>query len=70
MSQLIVCGVMMRLCVETTVRNAFVRRYEVVVVHDACWDKDERYHFASLKNLAHGFAIISTTGEVVCELES
>ncbi|MEJ5230539.1 isochorismatase family cysteine hydrolase [Pseudothermotoga sp. U03pept] len=69
-NQLVVCGVMTHLCVETTVRSAFVKGYELIVVEDACWDKDDFYHFSSLKSMAHGFAIISSAGEIECMLGS
>jgi len=69
-NQLVVCGVMTHLCVETTVRSAFVKGYELVVVEDACWDKDDFYHFSSLKSMAHGFAIICSAGEIECMLGS
>lgn len=68
--QLIFTGVMTHLCVETTARSAFVRGFEVVLVQDATWDKNDWYHFASLKNLAHGFAVVCTAQEILCALES
>ncbi len=67
--QLFVTGVMTHLCVETTVRSAFVRGFDVSVVFDACWDKDDWYHFSSLKNMAHGFATIVSTEELICALQ-
>ncbi|WP_448378191.1 isochorismatase family protein [Fervidobacterium sp.] len=63
--QLIISGVMTHLCCETTARSGFVRGYEIVMVEDCLWDKDEWYHYASLKNLAHGFAVISTSQEII-----
>ncbi|ABR29911.1 cysteine hydrolase [Thermosipho melanesiensis] len=66
---LVITGVMTHLCCETTARSGFVRGYNIVMVEDALWDKDEFYHFLSLKSLAHGFAVISSTEEVLCELE-
>lgn len=61
---LLVAGVMTHLCCETTARSAFVRGYNVVMVEDCLWDKDEWYHYASLRSLAHGFAIISNLNEI------
>lgn len=40
------------------------------MVEDALWDKNEWYHFSSLKNLAHGVAYIAKTEEILCALES
>ncbi|WP_448522363.1 isochorismatase family cysteine hydrolase [Pseudothermotoga sp.] len=68
--QLVLGGVMTHLCVETTARSAFVRGFDVVVVEDVCWDKNDWYHFAALKNLAHGFGVITNSGELLCALES
>ncbi|PLV58725.1 isochorismatase family protein [Thermotoga sp. KOL6] len=68
--QVIITGVMTHLCCETTARSAFVRGFEVVMVEDALWDKNEWYHFSSLKNLAHGVAYIAKTEEILCALES
>ncbi|ODN30461.1 cysteine hydrolase [Fervidobacterium thailandense] len=60
----LISGVMTHLCCETTARSAFVRGYDVVMIEDCLWDKDEWYHYASLRNLAHGFAVISNLGEI------
>ncbi|WP_448531360.1 isochorismatase family cysteine hydrolase [Pseudothermotoga sp.] len=68
--QLVLGGVMTHLCVETTARSAFVKGFDVVVVEDVCWDKNDWYHFAALKNLAHGFGVITDSGELLCALES
>ncbi|SHH37187.1 cysteine hydrolase [Thermosipho atlanticus] len=68
-TDLLITGVMTHLCCETTARSAFVRGFNVIMIEDALWDKDEFYHFNSLKSLAHGFAIISKTEEVLCALE-
>lgn len=67
--QLVITGVMTHLCVETTARSAFVKGFEVIVVEDCTWDKEDWYHFASLKNLAHGFATICKAEELICMLE-
>uniref|UniRef100_A0A7C5VP47 Isochorismatase family protein n=1 Tax=Fervidobacterium thailandense TaxID=1008305 RepID=A0A7C5VP47_9BACT len=68
-STILVAGVMTHLCCETTARSAFVRGYNVIMVEDCLWDKDEWYHYASLRSLAHGFAIISNLNEVEQLLE-
>ncbi|WP_448517143.1 isochorismatase family cysteine hydrolase [Pseudothermotoga sp.] len=68
--QLVLGGVMTHLCVETTARSAFVRGFDVIVVEDVCWDKNDWYHFAALKNLAHGFGVITNSGELLCALGS
>lgn len=64
-NQLIITGVMTHLCCETTARSGFVRGFDIVMVEDCLWDKDEWHHYASLKNLAHGFATISSSREIL-----
>lgn len=63
--QLLITGVMTHLCCETTARSGFVRGYDIVMIEDCLWDKDEWYHYSSLKNLAHGFAAITTSEEII-----
>jgi bifunctional isochorismate lyase/aryl carrier protein len=60
----VVCGVMTHLCVDTTVRHAFMLGLKPVVVGDACCSKSDAYHSASLAALAHGFAQICTTDQI------
>ncbi len=62
--QLFICGVMTHLCCETTARSAFVHSFKVVMVEDCLFDKNDWYHFSSLKSLAHGFAVISNLSEI------
>jgi len=64
-NQLIITGVMTHLCCETTARSGFVRGYKIVMVEDCLWDKDEWYHYASLKNIAHGFGVIANKDEIL-----
>lgn len=56
-SQLVVTGVMTHLCCETTARSAFVRGFTVFVPVDGTATYNEDFHFGSLLNLAHGFAV-------------
>ncbi|MBO8160800.1 MAG: isochorismatase family protein [Thermosipho sp. (in: Bacteria)] len=68
-TEVVITGVMTHLCCETTARSAFVRGFNVVMVEDALWDKNEFYHFNSLKSLAHGFSVITNLEELLCKLE-
>lgn len=56
-TQVVITGVMTHLCCETTARAAFTRGVEVFVVVDGMATYNEDFHFASLLNLAHGFAL-------------
>ena len=61
----VVCGVMTHLCCETTARHAFIKDLAPVMVADACASRDEDLHLGALRGLAHGFAVIATTAEIV-----
>ncbi len=54
--QVLVAGVLTHLCVETTVRSAFVRDIEPFVLVDGCASSRESLHVNSLVSLASGFA--------------
>ncbi len=65
----VICGVMTHLCCESTARQAFMEDLAPVMVADACATQDEDLHVGSLRGLSHGFAVISTTDEVVQQLD-
>ncbi len=50
--ELVVCGVVTNLCVETTVRSAFMRDFRVTLLADCCAAKTRRLHEISLEVLA------------------
>jgi isochorismate hydrolase len=56
-TQLVVTGVMTHLCCETTARSAFVRGFTVFLPVDGTATYNEDFHFATLLNLSHGFAV-------------
>jgi isochorismate hydrolase len=66
--QLVVCGLTANLCCETTARSAFVRGYEVVFVVDGTATYNADLHRATLVNLAHGFASLALTNNLLAEL--
>jgi ureidoacrylate peracid hydrolase len=49
--ELVVCGVVTNLCVETTVRSAFMRDYPVTLLTDCCAAKTRRLHELSIEVL-------------------
>ncbi len=63
-TRVVVCGVMTHLCVDTTVRHAFLLGFKPVVVADACCSKTHFFHWAALLALRHGFGEIMCTDEV------
>jgi isochorismate hydrolase len=64
-TQVVICGVMTHLCCETTARAAFMRGFEVFFVVDGTATYNEGFHRASLLNLAHGFATLTLTADLV-----
>ncbi|MBN2184827.1 MAG: cysteine hydrolase [Candidatus Krumholzibacteriota bacterium] len=63
-SQLVVTGVMAHLCVESTVRSAFVRGFEVFVPVDSIATYTIELHTGSLRGLSHGFAVPVTSAMI------
>ncbi|HEY4007879.1 MAG TPA: isochorismatase family cysteine hydrolase [Pseudonocardia sp.] len=53
--QLLVCGVVTNICVESTVRAAFMRDYRVTLLGDACAAQTPRLH-------EYGLAVMGETG--------
>lgn len=64
-TQVVVAGVLTHLCVETTVRAAFVRGFAPFAVMDACAANMQIFHENSLLAMAAGFAGIMTAQEVI-----
>jgi len=69
-SQVVVTGVMTHLCCETTARSAFVRGFTVFIPVDGTATYNEDFHFGSMLNLAHGFAVPVLTGDLRRSLET
>lgn len=67
---LVLCGVMTNLCVESTARDAYFRDYRVFVPADGTGSIDENLHVASLMALAFGFACVTTCAAVASALEA
>ena len=63
--QVVVTGVMTHLCVETTARSAFVRGFAVFVPADGTATYNRDFHAASLLNLSHGTAAMTTCSRLM-----
>ena len=50
--ELVICGVITNICVETTVRSAFMRDYPVTLLADCCAAKTRRLHDLSIEVLS------------------
>ena len=67
-TQLIVCGIVTSGGVASTVRDAHVRDFEVVVLEDGCFDFSESEHDTAIAALRK-VAWITTIGHVLTEIE-
>ena len=67
--RVVICGVMTHLCVDTTARHAFMLGFKPTVVADACCSKTDAYHSSALASLAHGFAHVCTTQDIIARGE-
>ena len=66
---LVVCGVTTNICVETTVRDAAQRDYEVLVVADATGELTRERHDNALAIMDYGFGWVVTVDDVVQALK-
>ena len=67
--QIVVTGVMTHLCVESTIRSAFIRGFTVFLPIDTTATYSKEFHMSSLLNLSHGFAIPTLSGDILQTLE-
>jgi nicotinamidase-related amidase len=68
-TQLVVTGTVTQICVEETVREAFHRELEVVVVSDGVASFDEELASATLRNLAMKFGRVEPARAVLAALQ-
>jgi len=68
-NQVVITGVMTHLCCETTARAAFIRGFEVFFAVDGTATYCKNFHFGSLFNLSHGFAVPVLCEEVIQIME-
>ena len=66
--RLIVCGVTTSCCVSSTVRDAYFRDYEVIVVSDAVSATYRDLHRAALKYFRENIGLVLKTNEVIRHL--
>lgn len=68
--QLVISGVVTNGCVETTVRDAADRGYEVILIEDACAATTREIHENSINILRDDFCNVRTTNELLAELDA
>ena len=69
-TQVVTCGVMTHLCCETTARSAFVHGFQVFFPVDGTATYTRAHHQGTILNLAHGFAVLAATPDLVHKVES
>ncbi len=67
---IVICGVMTDLCCETTAREAFQEGYDVLFAADGTATGSDLLHIGTLATLAHGFAYIIDTDNIITLLEA
>ena len=61
---LILTGVATNVCVETTLRAAFVRDFEVVLIDDCCAARTQRAHDGTLEGVRTHFGLVAKADEI------
>lgn len=64
-STIVVCGVATNICVESTVRDGFMRNFEVIVVGDASGAYSETMHQAALDVMNLAFGVVVSVDDIV-----
>ena len=61
---LLFAGVATNVCVESTLRGAYMRDFMPVLVADCCAARNTRAHEASLENVRTYFGLVATAGDI------
>jgi nicotinamidase-related amidase len=67
---IVISGIMTNMCCESTARDAYYRDYRVFFPADGTGSINEEMHIASLLNLAFGFAMVTSTDEILSRFSS
>ncbi|UCE26997.1 MAG: isochorismatase family protein [Candidatus Coatesbacteria bacterium] len=70
LEDLVVSGIMTNMCCESTARDAYYRDYRVFFLADGTGSINEEMHLATLLNVAFGFAYVTTTDDVIAQLDN
>lgn len=62
---IVVCGLTSNVCVESTIRGAHERGFNVVMVEDATAAHRDEMHEATLANVKYMFGVTATTDEIL-----
>ena len=64
----VICGTLTNFCCGTTARQAYERGFKVIIGSDVTAGDDPELHEAELKTLRKGFAMVTTSGDVIKKL--
>jgi ureidoacrylate peracid hydrolase len=64
LTSLILTGVATNVCVESTLRAAFMRDFEVVLVDDCTAARHQRAHESTIENVRTHFGLVATADEI------
>lgn len=67
-SELCVTGVLTNVCVESTVRDGFMRDYDMTVVAEGCTANTAEEHDITLQNVATYFGMVRSLPDVLADL--
>ena len=67
---LLMTGVVTNYCVETAVRDAGDRGYNVVLIEDACAAMTAEHQRLALEILSNVYCVVQTTDQVISEIEA
>ncbi|MCC6778743.1 MAG: cysteine hydrolase [Hyphomicrobiales bacterium] len=63
-ASLLFAGVATNVCVESTLRSAFMRDFNIVLVEDCAAARDRRAHEGTLENVRTHFGLVATSEEI------
>jgi len=66
---LIICGAMTHMCIDTTVRAGFDLGYKIILANDACATRDLQFRDKIIKAEDVHYSFISALGSVFCEVK-
>ena len=67
---LIICGAMTHMCIDTTVRAGFDLGYDITLAHDACATKDLQFGETTISAHEVHYSFVSAMGSAFCDVKS
>ena len=65
-----VAGIGTYICVESSVRDAFNKGYDVILLRDCVASREPGYHEATLGQIAESYGWVLTSGELVKKIDT